>query len=276
MDSAEAAKPNAIVLRNLIAGVNQVLDEKGRDSVDGGDVSISPDGSKVVFTRDCENDRLPIDPSIRYPCSFQLATGKEIPELVCTHCQPRGFAPDGSSALFQKYPGDDIHKFRIDSIDLRTKAEREFLSDPENPLFHAYISWDGRWVVFKKLWLTVPGMMGQIFITAVRQGVGAPESEWIAVTDAKHEDDKPQFSSDGNTVYFTSSRDGYLCIWAQRLNPVTKHPLGAPFAFEHFHNAAGRFAPIFQPSMDDLSVAKDKIVINLPQVQSDIWMTDVR
>ncbi len=44
----------------------------------------------------------------------------------------------------------------------------------------------------------------------------------------------------GTRVYFTSTRDGYLCIWAQRLDPVTKHPLGPPFAYEHFHDSAGR------------------------------------
>jgi Tol biopolymer transport system component len=273
-DSAEAAKPNAIVLRNLISGVNQVLDEKGRNSPDGADVSISPDGTKVVFTRDCEPGRQWSN-RIAYPCSFLLATDKSMVEPVCSQCTPRGFAPDGSSILVQKYPGTDIHKFRIDSIDLRTKAEREFLSDPENPLFHAFFSWDGRWVVFKKLWLTVPGMTGQIFIVPVRQGVAGPKSEWIAITDGKHEDDKPQFSSDGNTLYFTSSRDGYLCIWAQRLNPVTKRPLGQPFAYEHFHNASGRSAPVYSPSLYDLSVAGDKMVINLPQVLSDVWMTDV-
>jgi Tol biopolymer transport system component len=275
-DSAEAAKPNAIVLRNLVSGTDQVLDEKGRDSLNGGDVSISPDGKKVVFTRNCEQGRSwPTDPSIAYPCSFLLGTNNGIAEPVCSQCDPRGFAPDGSSILVQKYPGTDIHKFRIDSIDLRTKAEREFLSDPENPLFHAFFSWDGRWVVFKKLWLTVPGMTGQIFIVPVRQGVAGPKSEWIAITDGKHEDDKPQFSSDGNTLYFTSSRDGYLCIWAQRLNPVTKRPLGQPFAYEHFHNASGRSAPVYSPSLYDLSVAGDKMVINLPQVLSDVWMTDV-
>ena len=43
------------------------------------------------------------------------------------------------------------------------------------------------------------------------------QAEWIAITDGRNNDDKPQFSPDGNTVYFTSTRDGYLCIWAQRL-----------------------------------------------------------
>jgi hypothetical protein len=101
----------------------------------------------------------------------------------------------------------------------------------------------------------------------------APKTEWIAVTDGRNNDDKPQFSPDGNTVYFTSTRDGSLCIWAQRLDPATKHPLGQPPAFEHFHNAAGRAAAFFGGS--NLSVAHDKILIDLKQVHSDIWMKQI-
>jgi WD40-like Beta Propeller Repeat len=94
------------------------------------------------------------------------------------------------------------------------------------------------------------------------------------VTDGKHSDDKPQFSPDGSTVYFTSARDAYLCIWAQRLDPATNHPLGPPFAYEHFHNHGGWVAAIHQWS-SDLSVARDKMLINLPQGDSDIWLTRV-
>jgi hypothetical protein len=54
---------------------------------------------------------------------------------------------------------------------------------------------------------------------------------------------------------------------------ATKHPLGQPPAFEHFHNSAGRAAAFFGGS--NLSVAHDKILIDLKQVHSDIWMTQI-
>jgi Tol biopolymer transport system component len=179
-------------------------------------------------------------------------------------------------ALFQKYEEDEI-KDNIVSIDLQTGKQEVFLSDPEKPLFHAFFSWDGRWVVFKRLeTLQLRYPAAQILIAPVRHGVAGERSEWIGVTDGRYADDKPQFSPNGNVVYFTSTRDGYLCIWAQRLNPVTKRPVGQPFAYEHFHNASGRSAPMYQPWMSDLSVAREKMVINLPQVQSDMWVADMR
>ena len=73
-----------------------------------------------------------------------------------------------------------------------------------------------------------------------------------------------------NSVYFTSDRDGYLCVWMQRLDPSTKHPIGAPIALEHFHNSMGRDAAV-HPDGSDLVVARDKVVINLPRRQDDIW-----
>ena len=115
---------------------------------------------------------------------------------------------------------------RITAIDLRSRTEKEFISAPDKSVYHPFFSWDDRWVVFKKE-LEEP-VKSQIMIAPVHDGVAGKEGEWIVVTDGRYNDDKPQFSPDGNTVYFTSSRDGYFCIWAQRLDPATKRPVGEP------------------------------------------------
>ena len=115
-------------------------------------------------------------------------------------------------------------------------------------------------------------------IAPVRDGVAGKEAEWIAVTDGQYDDDKPQFSPEGNTVYFLSAaRDGYLCIWSQRLDPVTKRPVGVPIGFEHFHSLTQRnLNPygqiIFQ---SNLTVARDKMMVTLPQFGGEIWMTQI-
>ena len=94
------------------------------------------------------------------------------------------------------------------------------------------------------------------------------------ITDATFSDDKAQFSADGNKVFFTSTRDGYLCVWAQRLDPESKHPLGVPFAVEHFHNSEGHHGTGVQMFLE-LSVARNLILMNLPQVRSAVWMTSM-
>jgi len=273
-DSSIPGKANTVLLRDLRAGSDHLLDDKGRQATEY-DTSISPDGSTVVFQRDANEDRFPEDPQSLMPNGFMVAAAGGEPEQICERCAPRGFSSDSSLLLLQKYDQNDPDRDRIVALDLRTKTERDFLSDPDKPLFHAFLSWDDRWVVFKRLQSLVLMLSpAQIMIAPVRHGAAAGEAEWIAITDGRYSDDKPQFSPDGNTIYFTSTRDGYLCIWAQRLEPVSKHPVGPPFAYEHFHNAQGRAAAFVQ-KRSDLSVARDKILINLPEEHSDIWMTQM-
>jgi DNA-binding winged helix-turn-helix (wHTH) protein/Tol biopolymer transport system component len=273
-DAYSPGRPNTILLRDLKTATEHLLDDKGRHSSRGYSASISPDGSTVIFNRDCKQGRIPEDPQTPMSCGFMVAAAGGEPKQVCERCSPRGFSSYGTLVLLQKYSLADPTEDRIVSLDLRTRTEQDFLSDPDKPLFHAFFSWDDRWVIFKKV-RSVDWTQAQIMIAPIRHGSAAGEAEWIAVTDGQYSDDKPQFSADGNTVYFTSTRDGYLCIWAQRLDPVSKHLLGPPFAYEHFHTAEGR-AAAFDQKGSDLSVARDKILISLPEPHNEIWMTQMQ
>jgi len=276
-DTYSPGKPDAIRLRDLSTGTEHILDETGRREsflADNGETSISPDGSRVLFERDGKTSRWPDNVQSHLPDGFMAAAADGEPEQVCELCTPRGFSSDGSVVLLQKYVQTDQNEDRIVALDLRTRTEHDFLSQRDKPLYHAFFSWDDRWVVFKRLLSAGARSPAQILIAQVLHGAAAGQAEWITVTDGAYEDDKPQFSPDGNTVYFTSTRDGYLCIWAQRLDPMTKHPLGPPFAFEHFHNSEGRGGAYLLFS-SDLTVARDKILINLPHINHDIWMTQM-
>jgi Tol biopolymer transport system component len=270
-----AGKPDIVVLRNLSTGAEHLLYDKDLQPYSDVGTSISPDGSTVLFQRDCKEALFRDIPYKSLPCGFMVSAAGGEAERLCLRCTPRGFSSDGSVVLLQKYDPADPNSDRIAALDLRTKTEHEFLSLPHSALYHPFFSWDDHWVVFKKVtsW-NLPGPPAQILIAPVRHGSAGAEAEWIPVTDGSHSDDKPQFSADGNTVYFTSTRDGYLCIWAQKLDPVTKHPLGSPIAYEHFHNSAGHDASIDQAA-SDLSVARDKILINLPEIHPAIWMTQM-
>jgi eukaryotic-like serine/threonine-protein kinase len=274
--STALGKQPTIRLRNLDTGTDHLLDDKDHESGQA-ETTISPDGSTVVFERDCKQGRWPSEDWGPLPCSFVIAAAGGKPEQVCDGCTPRGFSADSSVVLLQKYAGgENLNKTHIVSFDLRTKRVKDFLSTPNGPLFHAYFSWDDKWVVFKTAVqsLSLDQPPSRILIAPVRHGLAAAETEWIAVTDEKTSDDKPQFSADGNTVYFTSTRDGYLCVWAQQLNSVTRHPLGEPFAFEHFHNSAGSDAVINQATTD-LSVARDRMLINLPRIDPAVWIAQM-
>jgi len=59
-----------------------------------------------------------------------------------------------------------------------------------------------------------------------------------------------------------SLRDGFECLWVQRLDPAAKTPPGAPFPVYHFHSA--RRSPAYvRPGQRAISMARDKIVFTM-------------
>src|SRR5262249_17308974 len=95
-DTSNTDRPNTILLRDLNTGTDHFLDDRGRRTLAGGDASISPDGSKVIFERDCKQGAWPGQPERPFPCGFLIAAAGGEPEQVCERCNARGFSSDGS------------------------------------------------------------------------------------------------------------------------------------------------------------------------------------
>ena len=71
-------------------------------------------------------------------------------------------------------------------------------------------------------------------------------------------------------LYFSSEQDGYACIWAEHLDPATKHPRGEPFAVQHLHSSSLKMV---EPSFSSpIALAFDKIVLSLKSRSGEIWM----
>ena len=100
------------------------------------------------------------------------------------------------------------------------------------------------------------------------------EKEIIAVTEGAHMNILPEIAPNGNIVYFYSNRDGWQCLWAQRLNAQTKRPEGAPFAVKHFHSA--RVSPAHVAGgRRRIDTARDKIVFTMAERTGNIWRADL-
>jgi hypothetical protein len=115
-------------------------------------------------------------------------------------------------------------------------------------------SWDDCWITFYR---NTDPIHTRMFIAPLREGVITAEPQWISVNDGSTYDILPEWSPDGGLMYFLSDRDGFRCLWAQRLEPVAKKPVGAAFAVQHFHSAhlSHRYV---KPGQRALSVARDK------------------
>ena len=111
----------------------------------------------------------------------------------------------------------------------------------------------------------------RIYAIPLENSVPSERDRWIQLTSGDYNDRKPQFSPNGNLVYFTSNRDGSTCLWALRLDKTTKRPLGDPFVIQHFHGSQRIYRSVWSYHME-VNVARDKIVTNLDEMHSDIWM----
>jgi Tol biopolymer transport system component len=134
---------------------------------------------------------------------------------------------------------------------------------------------DDRWVSFVA---KVGPEVSQIFVVPYQDGVTPERSAWIAITDGNSWEAGPEWSSNGNTLYFPSERDGFRCLWGQRLSAATRRPSGVPFVVRHFHEAQ-RPAIIFSiqsgltlQGLLQFTSAADKIVYNPTNVTGNIWM----
>jgi len=96
----------------------------------------------------------------------------------------------------------------------------------------ARFSPDDRWIAF----MLRRGSGFRIFVASY-DGAVKREDQWVAITDGRYADHLPYWSPDGGLLYFYSDRDGSMCLWAQRLEPETKHPVGQPMVVQHFHTA---------------------------------------
>jgi len=122
---------------------------------------------------------------------------------------------------------------------------------------------DDRWLAFQK---TV-GDASHVFVAPFADGRPAPENEWISVTPDGGQN--PQWAADGSIIYFLSSRDGFFCIWGQRLDPVNRKPTGAPFAVYHAHTSRRKLTNGFNQV---LTVTADRIAFALAEQTGNIWM----
>ena len=172
--------------------------------------------------------------------------------------------------LMQKWLGPRFAQIAL--LDIASGKEATVLSDPQHNLWNAVYSWDDKWMGF--LMWTDDGH-ANIYITPVENFVPAGPNRWIQLTSGDYDDNKLQFSPDGNTIYFTSNRDGFYCIWALRLDPKTRRPLGAPFAVQHYHGGQRVYAGVSDSNEMELNVGRDKIVTNLDESHTDIWMTQL-
>jgi len=178
------------------------------------------------------------------------------PEKLCEGClRATDWSRDEKTVLvFGGTP------YQINLLDLASHQQTPLLKHPIYNLIYARFSSDNRWVSFTVR--TEPDR-AHIAIAPIDGPKPVPESAWITIAPAKSQD-WANWSPDGKTLYFTSSRDGHSCLWGQRLD-ASHRPAGDAFAVQHLHGRVSYRA-------SGWSSGGGRIALVLTEDTGNIWM----
>ena len=204
---------------------------------------ISPDGSLVAWTQ---------PPGV---VAEPFAGGPL--RVLCQSCEDfAGWAPDGRRFLLTDYSSQSF----VGVYDMPS-GRKTVIRHPSLSVFPRSFSPDGGWVA-------VTASTGAVLIVHLPRGESTGDTEWVTIADGSSGGGWPTWAPDGKFLYFTSDRDGFLCIWAQALDARTKHPVGRPFPVQHFHGALR-----MPPGGARVTLGGNKLVFSLAERGGNIWRT---
>jgi Tol biopolymer transport system component len=219
---------------------------------------LAPDGSRYAYgegTKEQLNVRLK-----------SLSWWKFWSSTLCEHCgMPRQFSPDGTKLLLWS-DSPPIQYF--DLLDLETHKVNRIVWSSED-LKSPSLSPDGRWISFVA---AVGRRRWQAFVAPVSDERLLSSFDWTAVTPVSDSFFFAFWGERNDVIYTLSSHapGGNLrFLEAQRLDSETKHPAGAATPVYEFDEA---LVPVMDPLWNTVSVAGNKIVLELNGVTTDIWI----
>jgi Tol biopolymer transport system component len=190
-------------------------------------------------------------------------------ETLCAGCgTTMAVSADGKRISYEPAQSEDLTYY-----DVGRKARVVVAQRPEGEvLTDGRFSPDGKWLAFHS---RTKKTTAQVFIVPVDGALPVPRQRWVVVTDGGSEEMEPAWSPNGDLLYFLSDRDGFRCIWAQRLNSATKQPAGDAFAVRHFHRARRSLRRMTGTTgLIGLSVAPDRMVFSFGELTGNIWLEE--
>jgi eukaryotic-like serine/threonine-protein kinase len=144
----------------------------------------------------------------------------------------------------------------------------EMMNYPDQVMGRLRISPDDRWMAFNNR----EGGTIRIVVVPFQPGTPIPRDRWIMVTPEETSVIAATWSADGGTLYYLSDRDGSgFCVWGQRLDRATGHPVGEPFAAWHLHEARHSMTRIAMGHRG-LTASRDRLVVSVAEAAGNIWI----
>jgi eukaryotic-like serine/threonine-protein kinase len=224
---------------------------------------FSSDGSRVVYTVGELRGKVG---------AYSIFSGGGVPEKLCDDC---GIAYDWSRDGKWVIIRSQGQPRRLWLLSPTSGQRMDLLQHPGYSFYGPQLSPDNRWLA---AYGRSGPLQGRLFVVPFRaDGPVSSEGTWVAVTDESNTHMACRWSPDGNVLYFSSRREGSTCIWAQRLDPATKHPLGDPWPVYHAHSP--RLSLALQGAID-LTIALPRVapgarmVFPMGERTGNIWMAE--
>lgn len=187
------------------------------------------------------------------------------------------WSPDGqwiaAWQVFSKYSDREEQRVVLLPLSAAPKAEaKAYLVTSSRSqstyggIYEGRLSPNGRWIVVEAVKGGIaPGGATNATLCIVPVS-GGP---WTRVTDGQFWDDKPRWSPDGKTIFFVSSRTGFLNVWGIRFDPEQGRAQGLPFQVTSFGSPKLMVAD--DMSWQCISVSQDRLVLSMMETSGSLW-----
>jgi Tol biopolymer transport system component/predicted Ser/Thr protein kinase len=210
---------------------------------------ISPDGTLLTLGRRVDGQWV----------TMVRAVGESAGRELCRDCAALAFFSDGEEVLVARGR-------RLTRFDLGGGGEQTVLEVEGATLLDADLSWDDAWLVVRT---GEPEGRVVLYVLPLRDPP-VPPAEWVEIAGRDEWVGPPRWSPDGRLVYYLSDRDDFACVWARRLDPATRRPVGEPFAVAHAHDSSMKMLPV-QRGVWSLAVGADRLVFNAAEATGDVY-----
>jgi len=215
---------------------------------------ISPDGQRVAYPTNRNEVRV-------------VAVAGGAPTALCRDCQQAGDWTADSQRLTVVTAGN---RTALALADTRTGAVTALVDAPDDrSLNRPTLSPDDRWIAFRAMG---PGAQ-TVYVAPFQRSLPIPADAWIAVG-APERDLRPiGWSPSGRMLYLFSARDGFRCLYVQRIDPAAGRPLGPATIVKHLHNlrGPGGGGGSVVGSGAGHAVGRRQILFDFPELEVNVW-----
>jgi Tol biopolymer transport system component len=215
---------------------------------------VSPDGTLIAY-HDMADGR---------QRAHVLGGARAAGIQICQGCLVVDFTADGKQALV-RYGAS-----RLVLQELESGSQTEMLRLSNGRLIDARLSPDDKWFAF----LAASPGEGLTMSVAPANVDLAQNPQWIMIArDAVHIE-SPRWSARGDSIYFSTEREGRTHIWLQRLDPSSKKPVGdRSIVFQP--NRYQRGMDIVPRGARSIAIGPDFLVFLAGEATANLWVTSL-